>query len=126
MTKIRVTFYTASDDFPSEFTIDHAREWVRSRVSGPSVIQTPLGSVSGRTVDQLDDSELAKWLAAIALQEIRAGDALNVRERAGKWVSIHPERVEAVGAEVVDLDDEDAGADDQTLLPFELDQPWQH
>jgi hypothetical protein len=122
MARIRLTFYTGSDDFSSHFTIEAARDWIRSRVSGPSVIETASGTSTGQTVDELNASDLARWLAVLALGEAKRGKPLNVLERPGKWVSIRPERVEAVGAEVDDDDgDDDARESFSDLFP---DSPW--
>jgi hypothetical protein len=109
VTRIRATFYTGSDDFSTDFALDDARRWIGSRVSGPAITTAPDGTTTtGPTVAAAEPNDLARWFAAIALAEAAREKALNVHERPGKWVSIRPQMVQAVGARVVeDGDDAD-------------------
>jgi hypothetical protein len=108
VTRIRVTFYTGSDDFSTDFALDDARGWIGTRVSGPTITTAPDGTTTtGPTVAAADPEDLARWFATIALADAAREKALNVHERPGKWVSIRPQMVQAVGAEVIDGDDVD-------------------
>lgn len=113
MTRIRVTFYTGSDSFTTDFSVDDARAWIRSRSAGPSVITGPDGTRTGLTADQASPVHLARWFAAITLAETARQKALNVRECPGRWVSIRPEKIEAVSAEAIE---DEAGQESPCLM----------
>jgi hypothetical protein len=111
VTRIRVTFHTESDDFSTDIALDDARMWIGARVSGPTITTASDGTTTtGPTVAAADPAELARWFAAIALADAAREKALNVHERPGKWVSIRPQTVQAVGAAVIE-DGDDANDD---------------
>jgi hypothetical protein len=106
---IRRTYYTPSDDFSTVMGTDDARTWLRSRGFLVSAVIAPDGTRGpGQTLEDLDEEDLARWVAAADLSVIRRkaeeGGQINVRTEDGEWVSILAERVESVGASVVDDD----------------------
>lgn len=128
---IRVIFYTPSDDFRSEMTTSDAREWLRSRGFTVSLVTAAAGtSLPGSKLDDLDEAELAKWVAAVTLSEVRAKAAaaghFNVRLRQGEWVAIRAEVIEAVGAESTRSEDEEPSDSEGELeAPFDPFLDWQ-
>lgn len=127
--RIEVTFYTPSDDFHSETTADEAREWLRSRGKVLTWVRRPDGSHGpGRHLDELDGSTLARWYAAVSLSEVKekseAGRSVNILTTTEGWVSIRAERIEAIGAEYHEIDnDEDDEPGDGSPTP-ELGSPF--
>ncbi len=102
MARIRVTFYTASDDFSIEMKVGAARDWVLERAAGKELVSSSADDtpppMPGR--DPLPDGEVARWLAHFALAECTAAGLLNLRLRRG-WVSLRRDQVQAVSADLV-------------------------
>jgi hypothetical protein len=128
---IRLTFFTPSDDFRGVArSAEDWRAWLRNRGRRKSVITHPDGTQeAGPTVDDVGESDLARWVAATALKEAmekaRGVPYINVHRDEGVWVSIRADLIEAIEAEVVE--DSDAGADEsEAAWPFAVDDGQTH
>ena len=104
---IRRTFYTPSDDFSYTQSTDDARQWLRSRGYVQSIERSADGlERPGPTLDDLDEADLARWVATATLADVQRqaaeGKYVTFPTSETEWVSVIAGRIEAVAAEVVD------------------------
>ncbi|MBI3751484.1 MAG: hypothetical protein HY263_07495 [Chloroflexi bacterium] len=118
---IQLRFYTASDDFLAEpMATEHARQWLRSRGMTKSFITRPDGPTSpGETVDDAQEGDLARWIAAASLKEV-------IEKAAETWVAIRAGLIEAIEAEVVEDSPSEDGSSEDALLPWSIESGLVH